>query len=43
MDETRMVTIIFGGKPRGRMKEEMPRLRWLEDGENDLRERNVNA
>jgi hypothetical protein len=37
MDQRREVKKIFDSKPEGRRKVGRPRLRWLDDVENDLR------
>jgi hypothetical protein len=37
MDQRRVVKKIFESKPEGRRKAGRPRLRWLDDVENDLR------
>jgi hypothetical protein len=37
MDQRRFVKKIFDSKPEGRRKVGRPRLRWLDDVENDLR------
>jgi len=41
MNETRFVKKIFGGKLEGRRGKGRPRLRWINDGEDDLRKRGV--
>jgi hypothetical protein len=37
MDQRRVVKKIFDSKPEGRRQVGRPRLRWLDDVENDLR------
>jgi hypothetical protein len=37
MDQRRFVKKIFDSKPEGRRKVGRPKLRWLDDMENDLR------
>jgi hypothetical protein len=37
MDQRRVVKKIFDSKPNGRRDVGRPRLRWLDDMENDLR------
>jgi hypothetical protein len=37
MDQRRVVKKFFENKPEGRRKVGRPRLRWLDDVENDLR------
>jgi hypothetical protein len=41
MDETRSVKKIFGGKLGGRRGRGRPRLRWINDVEDDLRKPGV--
>ena len=41
MNETRSVKKIFGGKFEGRRGKGRPRLRWINDGEDDLRKLGV--
>jgi hypothetical protein len=38
LNRARAAKTVFESKPQGRRKVRRPRLRWLEDGENDLRE-----
>jgi hypothetical protein len=42
IDQRRRVKKVFQSKPDGRRRRGIPRLRWLEDVENDLREIKVN-
>jgi len=39
-DQGRTVKKIFQSKPAGRRRRGRPKLRWLDDGEKDLQERN---
>jgi len=41
MDQERTAKKIFESKPEGNRRMGRPRMRWLEDGEKDLREMKV--
>jgi len=41
MDHERPVKKIFESKPEGSRRMDRPRMRWLEDGDKDLREMKV--